>query len=110
MIFVKKQKENINMKFVDKIVRAYFECLKQYNWDLTCSEISELLRFSMCRVLDLKSKGYSEKIEDLSYSVIDALVPVLDNFNVNELTFEYKTGLLEACIHAMEMARKKVEV
>lgn len=110
MIFVKKQKENINMVFVDKIVRSYFKCLKENNWSLTCSEIAELLRFSMCRLLDLRSKGYSEKIENLSYSVIDALTPVVDDFNIDDMTFEYKTGLLEACIHAMEMSRKRVEV
>lgn len=110
MIFVKKQKENINMMFVDKIVRSYFKCLKENKWSLTYSEIAELLRFSMCRLLDLQSKGYSEKIENLSYAVIDSLTPVVDDFNIDDMTFEYKTGLLEACIHAMEMSRKKVEV
>ena len=98
------------MTFVDKIVRAYFKCLKENRLDLTCSEIAELLRYSMCKLLDLQSKGYSERIENLSYTVIDALTPVVDDFNVDDMTFEYKTGLLEACIHAMEMSRKKVEV
>lgn len=110
MIFVKRQKENINMTFVDKIVRAYFKCLKENRLDLTCSEIAELLRYSMCKLLDLQSNGYSVKIENLSYTVIEELVQVLDDFNVKDMTFEYKTGLLEACIHAMEMSRKKVEV
>ena len=36
MIFVKKQKENINMVFVDKIVRSYFKCLKENSCDFLC--------------------------------------------------------------------------
>lgn len=110
MIFVKKQKEDINMRFVDSIVKRYFKCIRDNNFNLTCSEISELLRYSMCRLLNLQSKGYSIQIENLSNIIVSDLSEVVSSYNVNDMTFAYRTGLLEACIHAMEMSRKKVEV
>lgn len=75
MMLFKKSKEDINMKFVHKIVKAYFECLRNGNFKLNYSEISELLRHSMCKLLGLSSNGYNCKIENYS----DIVVNHLDN-------------------------------
>lgn len=96
------------MKFVNEIVKSYFECIRTNNLVLSCSEISELLRYSMCRMLGLQSKGYSRKIEETSKIIINSLSDLFKSYNINEMTNEYKSGLLEACVHCMEMSRKQV--
>lgn len=108
MIFIKSKKVDINMKFVNDIVKAYFECLRENNLSLSCSEISELLRYSMCKILNLQSKGYSNKIEESSKIVVNSLSILLKNYNIDDMTNDYKSGLLEACVHCMEMSRKEV--
>ena len=108
MIFLKSKKVDINMKFVNEIVKSYFSCIRSNNFVLSCSEISELLRYSLCRLLGLKAKGYSSKICSLSDIVVDSLSGLFNNYNISDLTNEYKSGLLEACVHCMEMSRKQV--
>lgn len=96
------------MKFVNEVVKSYFECIRTNNLVLSYSEISELLRYSMCRMLGLQSKGYSRKIEETSKIIVNSLSDLLKNYNIEEMTTEYKSGLLEACVHCMEMSRKQV--
>jgi hypothetical protein len=108
MIIKKTTKVDVNMKLVDEIVRAYFACLKENKLKLSCSEISELMRYSMCKMLNLQSKGYSAKVEECSKLVVNSISCILQRYNVNELSSDYKAGLLEACVHCMELSRKKV--
>lgn len=108
MVFIKSNKVNINMKFVDEIVKAYFKCIKDSNLSLSCSDISELLRYTMCVLLDLDTKGYSRKIEETSKIIVNSLGDILNRYNVSEMTDDYKSGLLESCVHCMEMSRKQV--
>ena len=110
MIFIKKTKEDINMKFVDEVVRAYFSCLKSKDFVLSASEISELLRHSMCKLLSLESKGASSKIENYSKFIVNSLCGILKSYNIDEMSDDYKKGLLEACVHCMEMSRKKANL
>lgn len=109
MMLLKKAKLDINMKFVNDIVTNYFTILRGSNFQLNCSEISELLRHSMCRLLGLSSNGYTCKIEKYSDIVVESLSDVIKKYNLNEMTDEYKKGLLEACVHCMEMSRKKAD-
>ena len=99
------RKSNVSLKLVDDIVQAYFGCITENNMVMSCSEISELLRHSMCKLLGLQSKGYDKKIEEYSKIVVNNLNGVVD---VSGKSDSYKKGLLEACVHAMEMSRKKV--
>lgn len=108
MIFIKKPKENIDMKLVDDLVRAYFSYLKNLNEPLNYIEISELLRYSICQVLNLPTKGYSETIDKLSHNLQINLKSILDSYNLGNVSDDYKKGLLEACVHCMEMSRKRV--
>lgn len=110
MMFFKKSKEDVNMKLVDLIVKSYFACLRSNNIILNYSEISELLRHSMCKLLGLSSNGYSCKIENYSDIVVNHLVNETKTFNISEMTNDYKKGLLEACVHCMEMSRKRLEL
>ena len=109
MLFLRSKRTNIDMKVIDTTVRAYFKCLKNNNLELNCSEISELLRYSICSILDLQSKGYSRKIEEYSKLIKNEISGVvLSNISITD-SEDRKMGFLEACVHSMEMSRRKVD-
>lgn len=108
MVFLKSKKVDVNMKLVDELVRGYFRCLRENSISLNCSEVSELLRYSVCKLLKLQSKGYNNRIEETSKLVVNSLSGVVSRYNIDTMSDEYKTGILEACVHCMEMSRKKV--
>lgn len=109
MMLLKKAKLDINMRFVNDIVTTYFKTLRGSNFRLNCSEISELLRHSMCRLLGLSSNGCTYKIEKYSNTVVESLSDIIKKYNLDEMSDEYKKGLLEACVHCMELSRKKAD-
>lgn len=113
MLFIKKSKENVNETCINEIVFTYFSYLKS-NTTLRATicgeEISELMRFSICILLGLETKGYSAGLEELSKSVCNILRPVINKYNIESKSYEYRQGLLEACVHCMEMSRKKAGV
>ena len=108
MRLISRSKESIDFKFVDKCVRTYLSYVKSL--DLSLSEVSELFRYSMCLKLGLTSKGYTERIEDLACDITDVLTPVFKDYNFDRCTESYKQGLLESCVHCMEMSRKRIGV
>ena len=108
MLFLKRSRVDINMKIVDLIVKEYFTYLKRLNCELNCSEISELLRHSMCRLLNLESNGYSKRISELSKGVCNALRPLILEHKLTNYSDDYRKGILESCVHCMEMAKSKV--
>lgn len=107
MLFIKKSKLDVNMELVDKIVKTYFDIVKSSGLDLSGSEISELLRFTLCRCLSLNTKGYSLKVEKCSEIVYNKLNELLSRYDINKLDISKRQGLLEACVHCLEMSRKR---
>ena len=64
----------------------------------------------MCLVLNLQTKGYSTRIEIIANSYVKELKPLFKGYNIENRTIEYKQGVLEACVHCMEMSRKRANV
>lgn len=110
MLLLRSRKTGIDMKIINTVVRAYFECIKTNNLVLSYSEVSELLRYSICSILDLQSKGYSRKIEEYSKLVKSEINGVvLDNIPLSS-SEDVRMGFLEACVHSMEMSRERVSL
>lgn len=111
MLFVKKSKTNTNDMYIDALVKGYFDYVKKNTpSNLSGSEVSELLRCSICRLFELETKGYTKRIEDLSEGVVASLDKVARRYNLFAKSKDYKMGLLEACVHCMEMSRKEVGI
>lgn len=89
---------------VDRIVREYFKCVRGIGVDLSCSEITELFRHSLCVILGLDSMPSSVKIGSLTSTVVRALSGVVMSVRIAD-----KAALLEACVTCMDMSRRYVE-
>lgn len=110
MFFVRKSKMNINEKLINDIVKVYFSYLNSNNIKLSGFEVSDLLRFSICNLLGLQSNGQTENVRKYTMGVVEAIYPIVYKFDLQNKSLEYKQGILEACVHSMEMSRKKAGV
>lgn len=107
MVLLKK-KPNYDFKIIDRLVRAYLDYLKRTGEEFTCSEISEIFRYSMCYAQGLDTNGYSERVERIGVGATNVLHNVLLEENLLEKPVDVKHGLLEACVYSMESARNRV--
>lgn len=89
---------------IDMYVRRFFELIRGSS--ITPEEASELFRFSMCKVLDLGTADSKAGIV-LRGRVVMGLSEVYD---VRKLTLEQRQGILEGCVHCMEMSRRALYV
>ena len=93
-----------NMEFVRKCVYEYFLAVEDI--PLTGCEVSEIFRHSMCKLLGLNSQSSTELVGEVADIVISRLRPLVSRYNLSA-DIEYRQGVLEACVHTMEMSRKK---
>lgn len=107
-MIVTKKKPKMDMTLIDSLVRSYLEYIKLLNRELTCGEISEIMRYSMCRAQGLDTKGYSKKVEQIGEGASARLYIILEKAGMLNKSLDVKKGLLEACVHCMEMSRKRV--
>lgn len=107
-MFVKKKRPAVDTTLIDNIVHAHLDYVKSTGQELTCSEISELLRYSLCQALGLPTKGYSERIEALGVQCIRELSKVLISSGFLYKPVNMRQGLLEACVYSIESARNRV--
>lgn len=110
MVLIKRMKQTGNMELIKELVEVYFSYIKEHFDFLNGAEISELLRFSMCKCLGLSTVSCVEFEETFAKGVIETLNNVLVRYKYPDASEEYKMGLLEGCVHCMEMARKKAGV
>ena len=115
MLYMRKvhTEENLNEECINAIVTTYFNFIKSDEYiktNLKGFEISELLRYTICRMFSLETIGNSVELEELSKAVRNILRPVADKYQLWGRSIEYHKGLLEACVHCMEMSRKKAGV
>lgn len=103
MVFQTKKDQNTPWSLVDRYIRKYFSIIRGSS--LECEEVSELLRCSMCEVLGLESTEVNGRLMQLKPAVVSGLSSICD---VSCMTKEYKQGILEGCVHGMEMSRKRV--
>ena len=108
MMFFKK-KINENYKNIYKeIMEVYFDYLN--NLDNFCLEpkgISELLRYSLCNVMNLETMYVDTEIKDLSNDLGNKFNSIVNKYNINNNSLDYRRGLLEACVHCIEFSRKQ---
>lgn len=110
MILIKSKNKSIDDKIYKSIVEKYFEYIRTYNEDLGAYDISELLRYSLCKYFNLESKGSKTHIEAESDRCVQYLKCTLDKFDFSSKSNEYKSGVLEACVHCIELSREKAGV
>ncbi len=90
------------------IVSSYLSYMKETMPNIEPHALSELLRYAMCLLLGLESKGYDSFIEHAVSGVVVELEPVIDKYGLEYATDEYKRGILEACVHCIEIPIKMV--
>lgn len=96
------------MSVIDEYVRAFFAEVSNLEW--TGKEISELFRYSMCKVLNLDTPVAGAKIEAESANVIKVLNPICVRHGFRKSSIEKRQGVLEAGVHCLEMSRKRAGV
>ena len=99
----------INMVMVDKIIKSYFDYLKTNNINLTYSELTDLLRHSVCIVLGLKSKALTERLDVLANDIAKIITVHIPYSLMSGFSHSYKVKILEACVHCIELSRKAVQ-
>lgn len=110
MILIKSKGNCVDEKIYKSIVEKYFEFIRTYNEDLGAYDISELLRYSLCKYFNLESKGSKVNIEIESDRCVQYLKSTLDSFDFSGKSNEYKSGVLEACVHCIELSRERAGV
>ncbi len=104
-VLVGKPKIAVNMKFVDRVVREYFNTIQGVS--LTGKEVSELFRYCVCVILSLDSR-IAPSLEELSKLVINKL-DSLDGWPVL-VTRTERCTLLEVFVHVMESVRVSADM
>ena len=109
MHFIRKQVKNLNTELYKNIMERYIDYTQKFNFSSSFL-MSDLLRHSLCNVLDLESIASCKAVEgyvDECSSVLREVIPVT---YLNNSSKVQKEALLEACIHCIEMSIKKAEV
>ena len=103
-----KPKNLVEREVYDGVMREYFKYLKSLTIRLDYQEMSELLRHSVCLALDLQSRGTTTKLQVMSSVLSERLKKVMPR-GIESKSTEYKQGVLEACVHCIEMTRRRVD-
>ena len=107
MVITHKRKKP-PIKPVDTLVHCYLDYMKSLHEEFTCSEISEILRYSLCVAQGLETKGYSERVEAVGVGATAVLKAALAREDLDKIDENMKRGLLEACVLSIESARNRV--
>lgn len=109
-MLIKKKRvcENIDMSLYKRIVTEYLEYMYTLHINPECKDVCEILRYSLCKVLNLATEcsvsGYDEVIK----GVINVLTPLVPE-EVLTKKEDFRAGVLEACVHCIEFTRERVE-
>ena len=106
MFLIQKKNKPYEVIYKD-VLNAYFKYLRNNNLSLSPKGMSEMLRYSLCEVLSLDTIYADIYIKNNSYIFIQQLKRIMNTHNVLNKSKEYRQGLLEACVHCIEMSRKK---
>lgn len=110
MFLIKAKKSNVTQEVYKDIVDSYLSYVSEKKGNLSGYHIVELLRYSLCKYMGLETKGSSENVEKYSDECINHLKPVFNKHSILDKSVDYKKGILEACIHCIEMSRKRAGV
>lgn len=109
MHFIKKQVKSLNTDLYKNIMDRYLDYSQKFNFSSSFL-MSDLLRHSLCEVLELESTASCEAVQGYvseCSSVIKDVIPDIYLFSSSKVQRE---ALLEACMHCIEMSIKKAEV
>ena len=109
MHLFKKQVKNLNTELYKVIMERYIEYAQKFNFS-SAFLMSDLLRHSLCNVLDLESTASCEAVEGYVSECSSVLREVIPVTYLNNSSKVQKEALLEACVHCIEMSIKKAEV
>ena len=97
-------------KIADELIRAYFRLGKQFNIFSDTLDISEFFRYTLCLALNLKTTSTYIGYDYEADIIVTEFNNVLKNNKFPRITTKkYRQGILEACIHAMELSRKNLK-
>ena len=106
--------ENIVDIYTD-MTRTYLRSIKDVVSDTDLKKfnnstflITEGYRHSLCVLFQLETEASLALAKKYESAFVEVLRPVYDKYNLEKLSSEKKKGLLEACIHCIEMTRKVV--
>lgn len=107
-MIILKRKPKVDTRVIDRLVHTYLDYIKSTGEEFTCSEISEIFRYSMCVAQGLETMGYSKRVESVGNGAVNTLKRVLNSEHLTDRGVDFKRGLLEACVYSIESARKRV--
>lgn len=110
MMTIKRNSSGVSDECYKDFVREYLDYVSKYHANLNAQAISELLRYSICSLLDLESTSNNSYIKSLSKNCISHLSPLVEKYNLRDKSVEYRMGFLEACVHCIEFSRKKINI
>ena len=107
MLF-RASKNKINTALYEEIIRGYFDylrerCVRTYNG----SDLVELMRYSLCIALDLESDINLDKMLYLATGCINEFKIILNKYEIYKTSTYFRQGVLEACVHGMELSRER---
>lgn len=105
---ISRRKPKIDTRIIDRLVHEYLDYIKSTEEELTCSEISEIMRYSMCMAQGLETVGYSKRVERLGVGSTNVFKRILNSEGLMNKSVDFKRGLLEACVYSIESARNRV--
>lgn len=105
MMLIKKS--HVSSNIYKEIVDSYFCYLKGNKISLNGHEVSELLRYSLCILMELETTIMMDR-EEYVDGCLGVLRPIIDKYHICDQTVEYRQGLLESCVHCIEYARRYV--
>ena len=101
-----KTKKVVDYEVIYKdILKTYFDFLNLRTLELTPIGVSEFLRYSLCTALGLSTISSHIYIDNNSFRLIQEFKIVLNKYDVYSKNIQYKQGLLEACVHCIELSR-----
>lgn len=71
--------------------------------------LSEGYRNALCILFDLKTEASVYLVRKYERQFVNILKPIYNKYNIGSFSVEMRIGLLEACIHCIEMSRKLVD-
>lgn len=97
-------------RIVDDLMHTFFNEGKKFNIYVDTADVSEFLRYTLCLALDLESTSvYTARPKEVKTMVEKFKEVLLARKFPKKSTKKYKQGILEACVHSIEIARKNIE-
>lgn len=110
MLWRKKTNYDKDVSLVDSLTREYLRFCEKYIKEITVNTgdgIVEMFRYCMCEALDLPSQGYVKLAEKLQQELVSSFKSILSAYGVSHFPEDSRQGVLEACVHSIEMSRER---